>query len=86
LQSARPGEEQDRLRSELAEQGRLREIVAKQSLLPLRRRSFLALCVVSLALLLLLPFSVRWFATSGNGEGAIKAAVCTVMGNPTRLQ
>jgi hypothetical protein len=87
LQAAPPGDERERLRAELRDLAERRAIVARQSLLPVRRPSFLVLCGASVLLLLLVPLSVRWFGSSShNSGGAITGAVCTLSGNPQPLR
>lgn len=82
LRQATRQEDRERLRTELQDTLDRRAIAKRQTLLPFRRLSFLALLLVCLALLLALPLSVQALSRGRDGVGhAISDTVCTVSGN-----
>jgi len=85
LREAPRPEDQARLRAELNDLTVRRANAKKQTLLPIRRPSFVALLVVCLLLLLALPLSIRALGRAGNPAGnAISELVCSISGNSAR--
>jgi hypothetical protein len=82
--AGQPGD-RERLRSELNDVITRRAGVKKQTLLPIRRPSFLASLVVCLLLLLALPLSIQSLARAGEpGVHRIGDLVCRISGNSAR--
>lgn len=83
LRDARRPEEQEHVRAELDDITARRANAKKQTLLPIRRRSFLALLAVCLLLLLALPLSIQLLGRAEDPTGhAISDLVCSISGNP----
>jgi len=84
LRDAPRPEEQERLRAELNDVTVRRANARKQTLLPIRRPSFVALLVVCVLWLLALPLSIRALGQAEHPDGnAISELVCTMSGNST---
>jgi hypothetical protein len=89
MESAPSAEDRDRIRGELNNVRARRLTAKKQSLLPIRQPTFVALLSISLLMLLVLPLSIQWFRRS---EGTLadgrplSNAVCAMTGNPRSLR
>jgi len=84
LRDARQPEEQEHLRTELREVSIRRANATKQTLLPTRRPSFLALLGVCVLLLLTLPLSIQALGRAGDRGHIISELFCSVSGNAAR--
>jgi hypothetical protein len=85
MRETRRPEDRERLRLELDDVIVRRANVKRQTLLPIRRPSFLALLAVCLVLLTALPMSIQVFGRAGNSTGhTIGDLVCTASGTAAR--
>ena len=89
MESAPSAEDRDRIRAELNDVRARRLTAKKQSLLPIRQPTFVALLSISLLMLLVLPLSIQWFRRSADivTDGRpLSNAVCAMTGNPRSLR